>query len=279
VPAAVSRIAGTMAVIEVADIAVSDKDVVTPPNVQFTTGEVVEKFVPVNTRATAAVWPAIATVGLIFERAGPGLTVKGLLADETPLETTTTVAGPAVVKRLAGMVAVMDVAELAVTVSPVALPPLKDQFTIGVVAVGKSLPKRDRVTTAVWVAIAVPGLMLLSVGAGVIVKTRELLWLAEPGSKTLMLWAPGVVSNEAGIVAVIWLAVKVAPVKTVAEQPVPSQQSIAVPEVGIVLSPLVMTMGVSAWPATAVLGVTVLRLIATCPLANAAEKHRRDRIL
>ena len=55
VPAAVSKFTGTVAVIDAADIVVIGKDVVTPPNVQFTTGEVVEKLDPVNTRFTEEV--------------------------------------------------------------------------------------------------------------------------------------------------------------------------------------------------------------------------------
>ena len=99
---------------------------------------------------------------------GPEPMVNGLVLEVTPLpvSVTDTVAGPAVVKKLAGIVAVMEFAvNPALTVNPVAPPPLNDQLTTGVVAVGKLAPVSTRVTLD-WLTSAEAGLMPLMNGPG-----------------------------------------------------------------------------------------------------------------
>jgi hypothetical protein len=95
-----------------------------------------------------------------------------------------------------------------------------------------------------------------------------------------MLCVPAKASNDEGTVTEIWLAVFVNGTRELTEQAVPSQQTDGMVEIGKLLSGLVRVTTVSAWPATAVLGVIAPRVIGpTCPLASAAEKHRRARII
>ena len=75
VPAAVNRLAGTVAVIEVAELAVMFSEVVTLDNVQLTTGDVVAKLVPVSVRLNVDC-PTVAAVWLRVLSTGFGLIVK-----------------------------------------------------------------------------------------------------------------------------------------------------------------------------------------------------------
>jgi hypothetical protein len=148
-PAAANKVEGKVTVIKPAVFEVGVNGVTLKLTlVQLTTVPDVGKLLPVRVNMVEPC-PATATVGLILERVAAGLTVKALGADETPLvgSFTTIAAGPAVASKLAGMVAVMELAVLpAVTVSPVVPLPLKVQFTIGVCAVGKLLPVSTKVT-------------------------------------------------------------------------------------------------------------------------------------
>lgn len=74
-PGMVRRLAGTVAVMEVAELAVMASAVVVPEKVQLATGEVVAKLVPVRVTLKAAC-PAEAVVWLRLERTGAGPMVK-----------------------------------------------------------------------------------------------------------------------------------------------------------------------------------------------------------
>lgn len=74
-PELASKLAGTVAVMDVVELAVTVREVVTVPTFQLTVGDGVGKLVPVSTRLKLAC-PAIADVELRLVNDAPTLTVK-----------------------------------------------------------------------------------------------------------------------------------------------------------------------------------------------------------
>jgi hypothetical protein len=106
VPAEVSKLAGTVAVIEVPELAMMVNGVVVAPAVQFTIGEVVGKPVPPSVRLNAPC-PAVAVEGVRVLRTGLAAIVKVAVVGPVPVPLLTpTWALPAAASRLLGMTAV-----------------------------------------------------------------------------------------------------------------------------------------------------------------------------
>lgn len=109
VPAVVSRLVGTMAVIELAELTVMVREVVWPWKVQLTTGFTTGKLLPVSVRLMADAALTIANCWLRDVRVGFGAMMKFCVVVGLPLALlmTPTCVVPAVVSRLAGMVAII----------------------------------------------------------------------------------------------------------------------------------------------------------------------------
>lgn len=82
VPAVVNKLAGTVAVIDVEELAVTVRGVATPPNVQSTMVDDVGRLVPVSVRENADC-PAVAVVWLKLLRTGLGETAKVWVVETT----------------------------------------------------------------------------------------------------------------------------------------------------------------------------------------------------
>lgn len=215
-PWVVRRLIGTSAVSWVALTNVVPRLVGEPEQkLHQVTTELPTKFVPVTVNVTAVAVPAVALDGEMDVTAATGLIVNVFPAETTPLVASVTVieAVPAVVKTVEGMVAVIDVAVLAVTVNWIVVEVV--QSTTGLA--GKLVPVSVRLT-AELPADAEAGLMLVRDGAGLIVNVCVEVDAAVP-LVTPTVAIPEAVRRDVGMVAVSAVELTKVVVRAVGEPP------------------------------------------------------------
>ncbi len=169
-PAAASRLAGIVAVMEVGLVTVVINEVGMPLQAlqKVTTDEPLTKPEPVTVRVTGLVEPAVALSGVIAEIAACAI-LKAREPDDTPViaSETLTAADPAPATKLAGTEATICEA-VAETMDKGVVTPLASQFTM-VEAVGRFVPDRVRLNGD-CPAVADVGLSVPKAGFGLMVK-------------------------------------------------------------------------------------------------------------